>query len=147
MYTDQDLFVDGQVPPYDCDNMDDSTPSPTKSPTPAPTKIPTAPVPTTSPTLDVSIHSCVLLWSMLFSVADTMQFNFFQKYVLQPTDSPTSSYSPTTSDIPLQRLGNNGSPAEFFPLGQCQGDCDSKADCQVCITKTWLVYYHFISFQ
>ena len=57
------------------------------------------------------------------------QFNFFHKYVLQPTDSPTSSYSPTTSDIPLQRLGNNGSPAEFFPLGQCQGDCDSDEEC------------------
>ena len=25
--------------------------------------------------------------------------------------------------------GNNGSPAENFPLGQCEGDCDSDSEC------------------
>ena len=55
MYTGQNLFMDGQVPPYDCDNMNDLTPSPTKSPTPSPSTSPTPPIPTKSPTQDVSI--------------------------------------------------------------------------------------------
>eukprot|EP00986_Skeletonema_menzelii_P005451 scaffold1984_cov144-Skeletonema_menzelii.AAC.4 len=35
--------------------------------------------------------------------------------------------------------GDNGSPAENFPLGLCEGDCDSNADCQtglVCQQRT-----------
>ena len=54
---------------------------------------------------------------------------FFHKYTLQPTPSPTGSSSPTTSDIPLERVGNNGIPSEVFPLGECKGDCDKDADC------------------
>ena len=27
--------------------------------------------------------------------------------------------------------GNNGSPASAFPLGACDGDCDSDGDCNV----------------
>lgn len=30
----------------------------------------------------------------------------------------------------LDRVGNNGSPSEFFPLGVCEGDCDRDSDCQ-----------------
>ena len=26
-------------------------------------------------------------------------------------------------------MGNNGSPAEAFPLGACEGDCDSDDEC------------------
>ena len=31
----------------------------------------------------------------------------------------------------LETLGNNGSPAEVFPLGLCAGDCDIDEECQV----------------
>ena len=49
----------------------------------------------------------------------------------QPTISPSTS--PTTSLIPeLITVGNNRNPAEAFPLGLCQGDCDNDNDCQVC---------------
>ena len=72
-------------------------------------------------------------------------FDLFHKYVLHAMASPTSSSLPNTSDIPIHHLGNNGYPDEFFLLGQCQGDCDSNVECQVCITKTCLVYYHFNS--
>ena len=58
-----------------------------------------------------------------------MAFFPFHKYILQPTSSPTDSFSPTTSDIPLQSIGNNGIPSEVFPLGECQGDCDNDAEC------------------
>ena len=30
----------------------------------------------------------------------------------------------------LQVLGNNGQPSEVFPLGLCQGDCDSDDECE-----------------
>lgn len=29
----------------------------------------------------------------------------------------------------LRVVGNNGSPSSRFPMGACQGDCDSDADC------------------
>ena len=32
--------------------------------------------------------------------------------------------------IPLEHVGNDGSPSDVFPLGLCQGDCDTDADCQ-----------------
>ena len=71
------------------------------------------------------------------------------KHVLQPTASPTTASpttaSPTSSTLPLQNIGNNGSPAGLFPLGQCQGDCDRDLECQVCITKT-CVQQSFTSF-
>lgn len=38
----------------------------------------------------------------------------------------------------LKVLGNNGSPPEAFPLGLCQGDCDSDAECKdglVCMQR------------
>ena len=31
----------------------------------------------------------------------------------------------------LDVTGNNGSPAEAFPLGACEGDCDDDGDCKV----------------
>lgn len=30
----------------------------------------------------------------------------------------------------LDEIGNNGVPSEVFPLGLCQGDCDSDDDCE-----------------
>jgi len=32
--------------------------------------------------------------------------------------------------LPLQHIGNNGEPSSVFPLGECQGDCDSDLECQ-----------------
>jgi hypothetical protein len=54
-----------------------------------------------------------------------------------PTQAPSlapqpTTASPTTSTLPLQDIGNNGSPAGVYPLGQCQGDCDDNGECQVC---------------
>jgi len=46
------------------------------------------------------------------------------------TDSPTTEPIDSTSTLPLQDIGNNGVPAEVFPLGQCQGDCDNDGECQ-----------------
>jgi len=39
-----------------------------------------------------------------------------------------ASNLPPTKD--LIKVGNDGSPANVFPLGECQGDCDSDSDCQ-----------------
>jgi hypothetical protein len=52
-------------------------------------------------------------------------------------------YDPT-SGIPadsttLTKYGNNGIPAEAFPLGRCQGDCDKDSDCRTglkCFLRT-----------
>jgi hypothetical protein len=30
----------------------------------------------------------------------------------------------------LQYIGDNGLPAEAFPLGKCQGDCDNDSECE-----------------
>ena len=30
----------------------------------------------------------------------------------------------------LERMGDNGTPPEAFPLGLCQGECDTDADCE-----------------
>ncbi|KAL7542977.1 hypothetical protein ACHAXR_013016 [Thalassiosira sp. AJA248-18] len=48
-------------------------------------------------------------------------------YALQPTTSPTPS--PTFPSGVLVVVGNNWSPADKFPLGECQGDCDVDSDC------------------
>ena len=42
-----------------------------------------------------------------------------------------------TSNV-LEEVGNNGEPADVFPLGQCQGDCDNDEECQpglVCMQR------------
>ena len=42
-----------------------------------------------------------------------------------------------TSNV-LEEVGNNGEPADVFPLGQCQGDCDNDDECQaglVCMQR------------
>ena len=51
---------------------------------------------------------------------------------LSPTQSPTGSPLPPSLEAPrpLERVGNNGSPPEAFPLGPCEGDCDSDDECQ-----------------
>src|SRR6056300_817429 len=43
--------------------------------------------------------------------------------------------------IPLEHVGNDGSPSDAFPLGLCQGDCDSDADCQTgLVTNVYTIY-------
>ena len=37
----------------------------------------------------------------------------------------------STSLPELVTIGNNGSPADVFPLGECKGDCDKDDDCEV----------------
>jgi hypothetical protein len=45
----------------------------------------------------------------------------------------------TAGAVPFAEIGNNGVPANVFPLGECQGDCDTDAECQsglVCFQRT-----------
>ncbi|GKZ00780.1 hypothetical protein MPSEU_001029800 [Mayamaea pseudoterrestris] len=49
---------------------------------------------------------------------------------LSPTSGRSESTSaPTSSPGLLVFMGQSGLPVEAFPLGKCQGDCDSDADC------------------
>lgn len=34
-------------------------------------------------------------------------------------------------ELILAEIGQNGSPSVVFPLGRCEGDCDSDAECEV----------------
>lgn len=43
----------------------------------------------------------------------------------QPTQKPT----PRPTSLELDELGNDGFPANVFPLGRCQGDCDNDDEC------------------
>ena len=54
----------------------------------------------------------------------------------QPTRQPTPRPTPRPVTGPTQPVsaslknkGNNGSPASAFPLGLCEGDCDSDKEC------------------
>ena len=42
-------------------------------------------------------------------------------------------YAPPTDELIV--MGDNNVPAENFPLGKCQGDCDSDTDCAVSSRK------------
>jgi len=43
----------------------------------------------------------------------------------------------TNFNLPmLNYTGDNGKPAEAFPLGNCEADCDRDSDCAVCIHIT-----------
>ncbi|KAL7527382.1 hypothetical protein ACHAXR_001928, partial [Thalassiosira sp. AJA248-18] len=51
-------------------------------------------------------------------------------YALQPATSPTPSPTdPLSPSGVLVVVGDNWSPADKFPLGECQGDCDGDGDC------------------
>lgn len=49
-----------------------------------------------------------------------------QPEVYSSTSAPVSTPAASTS---LVVVGDNGSPSSAFPLGKCQGDCDSDSDC------------------
>lgn len=50
-----------------------------------------------------------------------------------PTKAPTTpSPTPSTPKNELVLAGDNGDPADAFPLGECQGDCDNDGQCAVC---------------
>lgn len=59
---------------------------------------------------------------------------------LSPTNPPTQ-FPTTANDRQVKSLaivGNNGYPAQAFPLSECQGDCDSDLECQdslVCLQR------------
>ena len=96
MYTDQDLFVNGQVPSYDCDAFPTATPT-TKNPTTEsptmsafPTQTPTTAVPSLSPT----------------------------------TASPVTG-SPTSLTQPLEYIGNEYTNGFYGKCqGDCDDDSD-----------------------
>lgn len=44
-------------------------------------------------------------------------------------DSTPASTTNSTASYTLDRVGNNGIPAENFPLQKCQGDCDDDSEC------------------
>lgn len=48
-----------------------------------------------------------------------------------PTQAPSTPRPTTAAPVPLpqvQDVGDNGDPAQAFPLGNCQADCDSDDD-------------------
>ena len=47
-------------------------------------------------------------------------------YCYDPNDS-----APPPSTTTLRIVGDNKSPSSVFPLGQCQGDCDTDSECAV----------------
>jgi hypothetical protein len=63
----------------------------------------------------------------------------------QPTKAPTKfpTFSPTKAPTAkpfysLAEVGNDGNPGDVFPLGRCEGDCDSNGDCEgdlICIQR------------
>ena len=46
--------------------------------------------------------------------------------LIQPTAEPTAEVSVL---LPLVEAGNNGEPANRFPLKECEADCDSNEEC------------------
>ena len=51
-------------------------------------------------------------------------------YCVRPVDiDGPPAPAPTPSGTALNIVGDNGSPSSKFPLGRCQGDCDSNAEC------------------
>jgi hypothetical protein len=51
---------------------------------------------------------------------------------MQPTAAPSEmpSPAPTAATKNVEYVGNDGSPASAYPLGECQGECDSDEDCE-----------------
>jgi len=53
------------------------------------------------------------------------------------TTTEETNSTEETSNV-LEEVGNNGEPADVFPLGPCQGDCDNDDECQpglVCMQR------------
>lgn len=49
--------------------------------------------------------------------------------ITKPTTTTTTTTATTTTILTLSDIGNDGKPAEVFPLSECQGDCDKDSDC------------------
>ena len=47
-----------------------------------------------------------------------------------PTTIAAASINASVATVELDIVGTNGEPPENYPLGLCQGDCDSDDDCQ-----------------
>ena len=122
MFTDQDLFVDGQVPTYDCANMDEDNDGIVDDLDLCPG------------TLQYFVENGQVDENGCSpdSLPPSTSLSPTSSPITAPTTSPTLTASPTSSTLPFQDIGNNGSPAEVFPLGECQGDCDNDGECQVC---------------
>lgn len=86
-------------------------------------------------------HKCATCttWEMFSGIDLTFLSggNFYIGTVVSShsTDNSVATFSVSSFGVkipvPLIYLGNNGSPSQVFPLGQCEGDCDSDADCFV----------------
>ena len=64
----------------------------------------------------LTLVGCGILWWRLSSSGDTN---------LDETSSPSASSAKNF----LVDKGNNGLPESAFPLGMCEGDCDTDEDC------------------
>ena len=56
----------------------------------------------------------------------------------EETTTTEETISTEETSNALEEVGNNGEPADVFPLGQCQGDCDNDDECQpglVCMQR------------
>ena len=107
------------------------TPLPTNEPTTQPTQIPTqspTAIPTTIPTQSPTGSPVITAYPTSSTQNPT------DSPTIHPTSVPTVSptYVPTIAPTfpALTEAGNNNSPASAYPLGICEGDCDSDADCQ-----------------
>jgi len=117
-----------------------TTTMPTAVPTTTvPTTVPTTPVPTDVPT--TAPTPAVVLDTTISSPGTSVVFTLPPDGILttlQPTAAATETATiaiAKASNV-LTVVGQNGDPAEAFPLQACQGDCDTDKDCD------WGLYCH-----
>ena len=83
-----------------------------------------------------SFSGRLLLYNLLaLTATNTFQHEVASVGVLDPRtnlfeqdDLPRTSASAVVS---LTKVGNDGSPVDTFPLGECEGDCDNDSECAV----------------
>ena len=99
-------------------------PKPSSAPVPAPVRPPTmSPVMVTSAPIPAPVRPPTPA-PVVTTNAPVVTTNAPVATTNAPVAAPTSS-----SQLPLQFIGNSGSPSSAFPLTRCRGDCDSDAEC------------------
>mmetsp|Transcript_23014 Transcript_23014/g.34333 ORF Transcript_23014/g.34333 Transcript_23014/m.34333 type:complete len:601 (+) Transcript_23014:77-1879(+) len=63
----------------------------------------------------LAVASVILFFSILFAS--------------KPSTNNNNSAT-TSTQLQVQRIGNNGKPNNIFPLSKCRGDCDNDQECQ-----------------
>eukprot|EP00985_Skeletonema_marinoi_P016673 scaffold8993_cov207-Skeletonema_marinoi.AAC.29 len=55
---------------------------------------------------------------------------FFITIFFASKPTTNNSAATTSTQLQVQRIGNNGTPNNLFPLSKCRGDCDNDQECQ-----------------